>query len=162
MITTFKICYFKFNSLFQILKIRYNDFFKFVITNLIRYNGFWNSLSQIFFFKFVITDSEIRYNEFPNYFLIGPKWASVLWRCLGVINPYNGKYPARVETWRRTNVRVWCDELATPVVCTWANSLKRYLMPIVLDRVSEFQKIRKKNSMFSDRSSIREPFKNLP
>ena len=27
--------------------------------------------------KFVITDSEIRYNEFPNYFLIGPKWASV-------------------------------------------------------------------------------------
>ena len=38
--TTFKICYFKFNSLFQILEIRYNDFFKFVITNLIRYNGF--------------------------------------------------------------------------------------------------------------------------
>ena len=45
-----------------------------MITNLIRYNGFWNSLSRI---KFVITESEIRYNVFPNYFLIGPKWASV-------------------------------------------------------------------------------------
>ena len=27
-----------------------------------------------------ITDSEIRYNEFSNYFLIGPKWASVDFR----------------------------------------------------------------------------------
>ena len=32
--------YFKFDTLFQILKNRYNNFFKCVITNLIRYNGF--------------------------------------------------------------------------------------------------------------------------
>ena len=36
--------------------------------------------------KFVITDSEIRYNEFPNYFLIGPKWASVIFRTTKLVN----------------------------------------------------------------------------